>query len=155
MRKATGMLAVLMLVASVMMLTACGSAESDVAEPDSGETGGQTGQQRTLEEVLEDSAVRVGDLAATVGVLESRIDGLQVQASLEQLESDLNDAAEQVGERKVEAVERLSSRFDEIIGRVETAAARLPEGGPVRTELEEFSQKLKDVQADLAEAVER
>lgn len=152
MRRIVSVLAVLMLLASAMMLTACGSDEQDAAEPVPGGSEQQTDQRRSIDEVIEDAATRVGNLAATVGVLESRVDGLQIQDSLEQLESDLNAAAEEVGDRKVEAVEKLSARFDEITGRIDTAAGKLPDGGPVRRELEGFSQKLKDVQAELAAA---
>jgi cob(I)alamin adenosyltransferase len=149
MHKIATTLALFLLLASAMMLTACGSTESGTPEPGSGE---QTDQRRSIDEVIEDAATRVGNLAATVGVVESRVDGLEVQADLEQLESDLNDAAEEVGDKKTEAVERLSAKFDEITGRIDTAAGKLPDGGPVRTELEGFSQKLKDVQAELAVA---
>jgi cob(I)alamin adenosyltransferase len=147
MRRAVTTLALLLLLASAMTLTACGS-----DEPSSGGTEGQTDQRRPIDEVIEDAATRVGSLAATVGVVESRVDGLEVQADLEQLESDLNDAAEAVGDKKIEAVERLSAKFDEVTDRIDTAAGKLPEGGPVRTELEEFSQKLTDVGAELAAA---
>lgn len=152
MRRIVTVLAVLMLLVSATMLAACGSEEPDSTEPASGGTGEQTEQRRTLDEVLEDAATRVGNLAATVGALESRVDGLQVKDDLEQLESDLNAAADEVGEKKVEAVENLSARFDKVTGQIDSVASRLPEGGPVRTELEKLSQRLKDVQAELAKA---
>ena len=75
-----------------------------------------------------------------------------VYGDVDAAQKDFDGLVGLVKDKKVAALEELSTAFDSLIYRVDNAAAKLPEGGAVRTELESFSQKLKDTQASLAEA---
>ena len=109
-------------------------------------------QQATVDEALNAAQAAVNELVTIGDGLETRINGLQVNSDLQEIQRKLTDAIGEAGDKKVAALEELSTAFDSLIYRVDNAAAKLPEGGPVRTELESFSQKLKDTQASLAEA---
>ena len=109
-------------------------------------------RQATVDEALNAAQAAVNELVTIGDGLETRINGLQVNADLQEIQRKLTDAIGEAGDKKVAALEELSAAFDSLISRVDSAAAKLPEGGPVRTELEGFSQKLKDTQASLAEA---
>ena len=77
---------------------------------------------------------------------------MQLSSDLQEIQRKLTNAIGEVGDKKTQALDELSTRFAALIERVDTAAAKLPAGGPVRTELEDFSAKLKDVQAEVAQA---
>lgn len=156
MRKMERMLIVLALVVTAaIVLTGCTSSseEPTAVEPATEQIEEQVEEQKTsVDEVLNNAQEAVGDLAAAAGTLEARVDGLKIQSDLQQLQRELSAAAEEVGDKKIAAIEALSARFTDLIDKIEAAAAKLPEGGPVRVELEDFAQQLKDIQADLAEA---
>ena len=105
-----------------------------------------------MDEALNSAQAKVSDLAAAAGGLEARISGLQVNSDLQELQRKLTAAIGDAGDKKKQAIDELSSSFNDLIARVEAAAAKLPEGGPVRTELDDFVAQLKDVQANLATA---
>ena len=109
-------------------------------------------QQQSVDEILNSAQEKVDELVSAVGGLEARVSGLQINSDLQEVQRKLNDAVDEAGDKKKAAIEELSDLFNNLIYRVDLAAGKLPEGGPVRTELEDFSQQLKDVQADLADA---
>lgn len=135
------------------MLVGCAEETPTAVEPATEEIEQQVEEkQATVDETINSAQAAVGDLAAAVGGLEARIDGLQISSDLQEIQRKLNSAISEVGDKKVAALNELSTAFSNVIAKVDEAAAELPEGGPVRTELESFSQKLKDTQASLATA---
>ena len=153
MRRRPQLLAVLALtLLAATALTAC-SQNSTTTQPAKEQIQQQTQQkQQAVDDALNSAQAKVKELAAAVGGLEARISGLQVSSDLQEIQRKLTAAIGEAGDKKVAAIDQLSSSFDNLIAKVDTAAAKLPSGGPVRTELEGFSAKLKDVQKSLADA---
>jgi hypothetical protein len=109
-------------------------------------------QQASVDEALNSAQAAVNELVSVGDGLESRIKGLQIKSDLQEIQRKLTDAIGEAGDKKVAALDELSTAFDSLIYRLDMAAGKLPEGGTVRTELEGFSQQLKDTQASLAAA---
>lgn len=137
-------------------LTACGQ------QSDTDKSAGEQVQQKVeeqsdqsqqaVDDALNAAQDKVGELAAAAGGLEARIDGLQVNSDLQEIQRKLGNAIDGAADKKVAAIQELSDSFSNLIYRVDLAAGKLPEGGPVRTELEDFSKQLTSIQSDLAAA---
>lgn len=108
--------------------------------------------QASVDEALNSAQAKVKDLSSAVGGLEARVNGLQLNSDLQEIQRKLTNAIGETGAKKKAALEELSTSLNNLIAKVDTAAAKLPAGGPVRTKLEDFSKKLKDIQASLAAA---
>jgi len=108
--------------------------------------------QAAVDEALNSAQAAVNEYVSLGDGLETRVNGLQINSDLQEIQRKLTDAIGEAGDKKVAALEEVSTAFDSLIYRVDLAASQLPEGGPVRTELEDFSQKLKDTRTSLAEA---
>jgi len=144
-----GLVAIIVLLALALV----GCQQEDAVGPAKEQVEQQTEEtQQSVDEILNSAQDKVDQLVSAVGGLEARINGLQIKSDLQELQRKLNDAVEEVGDKKVAALEQLSDGFNDLIARVDMAASKLPEGGPVRTELEDFSRQLKDVQTDLSDA---
>lgn len=139
-------------VASVA-LTACAPQTPTAVEPAKDQVDQQTSQdQATVDDALNSAQAKVSELAAAAGGLEARVNGLQVNSDLQEIQRKLTAAIGDAGDKKKQAIDELSGSFNDLIARVEAAAAKLPEGGPVRAELDDFVVQLKDAQASLATA---
>jgi chromosome segregation ATPase len=140
------------LVAAVAV-GACAPQTPTAVEPAKQALDQQTQQeQASVDATLNAVQDKVTELAKTVGDLEARINGLQVNSDLQEIQRQLTAAIGEAGDKKKAALDQLSASFNNLISKVDAAAAQLPAGGPVQTELAGFSQKLKDIQADLATA---
>jgi hypothetical protein len=80
------------------------------------------------------------------------VNGLQLNGDLQELQRKLTAAIGEAGDKKKAALDELSNSFNDLISKVDNAAAKLPSGGPVRSKLEDFSAKLKDAQASVTQA---
>jgi len=109
--------------------------------------------EQTVDERLASAQEKIDNLADAIGELEAKVDGLVVGERVEEIRSDLEDARAEAGAKKIAALEDLSVRLSEVIADIEAAADKLPEGGTVRTEIDDFVAKLKGVKADIDEAV--
>lgn len=139
-------LAALVVVAlAVTSLAGCGDASTNGTSREDVE--------KTVDERLASAQEKIDNLADAIGELEAKVDGLVVGTRVEEIRADLEAARAEAGAKKVAALEDLSVRLSEVIADVETAAAKLPEGGTVRTELDDFVAKLKGVKADIDEAI--
>jgi DNA repair exonuclease SbcCD ATPase subunit len=138
---------------AVMALAACAPKTPTAVEPVKQQIDQQTQQkQASVDEILSSAQATVTALASAVGGLEARVNGLQVNSDLQGIQRQLTDALAQSGAKKKDALDQLSQAFTALIEKVDTAAAKLPAGGTVNTELTDFAMKLKGVQASLAEA---
>jgi outer membrane murein-binding lipoprotein Lpp len=154
MRKTGWLLALLaVVVLSVMLLSGCSEQTPTAVEPATEEIE-QTADEKQAEvdAALNDAQDKVSELAAAVGGLEARIDGLQLNSDLQEIQRKLTAAIEESGDKRAATLEEISDVFNTLIYRVDTAAAKLPAGGTVQTELTDFSTKLKDIQTSLADA---
>ena len=137
----------------VVALTGCGEKEPTAVEPAAEQIEQQADQtEANVDETINAAQEKVSELAAAVGGLEARISGLQVNSDLQEIQRKLTSAIDEAGDKKVAALEDLSTAFANVIAKVDEVAAKLPEGGPVQTELKDFSAKLTDVQTSLADA---
>jgi hypothetical protein len=109
-------------------------------------------KQQTVDETLNSAKTKVDELVAAVDSLEARINGLGAKSDLTEIQRKLTNAIGEAGDKKVAALNELSAAFATLITKIDTAAAKLPAGGAVRTELEAFSQKLKDAQTAVSDA---
>ena len=111
-----------------------------------------TEKQASVDATLNAVQDKVTQLASAAGDLEARVNGLQLNSDLQEIQRQLTNAIGEAGDKKKTAIDEISNAFNDLISRVDTAAGKLPEGGPVRTKLEEFSAKLKEAQASVTEA---
>lgn len=111
-----------------------------------------TEKQASVDAKLNAVQDKVKQLSSAAGDLEARVNGLQLNSDLQEIQRKLTAAIGEAGDKKKTAIDELSNAFNDLISRVDTAAGKLPAGGPVRTKLEDFSAKLKDAQASLTEA---
>jgi len=109
-------------------------------------------QEQSVDDALNAAQDAVNDLVTLGDGLETRVTGLKVNSDLQEIQRKLTAAIDETGDKKVAALEAVSDAFNNLIFRVDTAAAKLPEGGAVRTELEDFSTRLKDAQTSVADA---
>ncbi len=153
MRRRGWLLAALTLTVLVAVaLTGCAKAQTAV-DTAKEKVKTQTEQkQAAVDQALNSAQDTVGQLAAAVGGLEARISGLQINSDLQEIQRKLTAAIQDVGDKKVAALNELSTAFNNVIGKVETAAGKLPAGGVLQTELNDFAAKLKSTQASLAAA---
>jgi len=153
MRRATrSLLLVGLALLAAFSMTACAQ-EPTAVEPAQDAVEEQADQtQESVDSVLNTAQDTVSELITVGAGLETRIDGLQINSDLQEIQRKLTSAIEGAGDKKVAALEEVSDAYNTLIYRVDTAAAKLPEGGAVRTELEDFSAKLKDAQVALADA---
>lgn len=141
---------------ALMALTACSQqteTEKSAGQQVEEQVEEQSGQsQQAVDDALNAAQDQVDELAAAVGGLEARISGLQIKSDLQEIQRKLTNAIDGAADKKVDAIEELSASFNNLIYRVNLAAGKLPEGGPVRVELEDFSKQLTSIQSDLADA---
>ncbi len=138
---------------SAVLLTGCSPDQQNAVDAAKQKVDEQTTQsQATVDEKLNAAQATVKELSSAAGDLEARINGLQLNAELQELQRKLTDAIGEAGDKKKAALDELSNSFNDLVSRVDTAAGKLPAGGPVRTKLEDFSAKLKDAQASVAQA---
>ena len=151
MRKAQLLLAGLVLIVlATASLTGC-SKQPSAASSTKNQVQQQTQQtQASVDATLNAVQDKVTQLAATVGGLDARVKGLQLNSSIQDVQRKLTDAIGQVGDAKQTAIDGVSTALNNLIQKVDTAAAKLPQGGPVQTALSDFSTKLKDAQASVA-----
>lgn len=109
-------------------------------------------KQASVDATLNSAQDKLGELAKSVGGLEARVNGLQVNSDLQEVQRKLTNAIGESGAKKKDALDALSTSFNDLIAKVEAAAAQLPEGGAVQTELTDFATQLRAVQTSLAEA---
>lgn len=109
-------------------------------------------KEATVDEVLNSAQAAVNDYIEAGDGLETRVNGLQIKSDLQEIQRKLTSAINEAGDKKTAALQELSTAFESLIYRVDTAASKLPAGGEVQTELTAFSAKLKDTQASLAAA---
>lgn len=154
MRKTRGWLPLLVaVILAAMLLTGCNEQTPTAVEPATEEIEKTADEKQADVDVALNSAQdKVSELAAAVGGLESRVDGLQLNSDIQEIQRKLTSAIEESGDKKAALLEELSDAFNNLIYRVDTAAAKLPVGGPVQTELTDFSTQLKDIQTSLADA---
>jgi uncharacterized protein YlxW (UPF0749 family) len=137
--------ALVVLALALTSLVGCGDASTDGTSREDVE--------QTVDERLASAQEKVDSLADAIGELEEKVDGLVVGTRVEEIRSDLEDARAEAGAKKTAALEDLSVRLSEVIADVEAAAEKLPEGGTVRTELEDFVARLEGVKADIDGAI--
>ncbi len=154
MRVSRRLLAVLIVIAlAAVLLTGCSQDQQNAVDAAKQKVDQKTTQtQATVDEKLNAAQAKVKNLSSAVGGLEARVNGLQLSADLQELERKLTAAIGEAGDKKKAALDEVSNRFNDLISKVDTAAGKLPAGGPVRTKLEEFSAKLKDAQASVTQA---
>lgn len=153
MRKTMWLLAVLATAAAIAIVTTgCTQQSATVDKAKEQVEQKAAGQEAAVDAKLNSAQDKVKELASGVGGLEARISGLQISSDLQEVQRKLNNAIGEAADKKKAAIDELSTRLNGLIERVDSAAGKLPAGGPVRTELEDFSAKLKDVQTDLADA---
>jgi len=109
--------------------------------------------EQTVDERLISAQEKVDALAEAAGDLEAKLESVEVGTRVEEIRSDLEDARAEAGTKKVAALEDLSVRLGEVIADVQAAAEKLPEGGAVRTEIEDFVARLEGVRADIDQAI--
>ncbi len=109
-------------------------------------------KQASLDATINAVQDKVKQLSSAAGDLEARVNGLQLNSDLQEIQRKLTAAVGEAGDKKKAALDEIANAFNDLISRVDTAAGKLPEGGPVRTKLEEFSAKLKNAQTSLTEA---
>lgn len=109
-------------------------------------------KQAAVDAALNSAQDTVRTLAAAVGGLEARVSGLQINSDLQEIQRKLSAAIQDVGDKKVAALNELSDAFGNLIGKIQTAAGKLPAGGVLQTELNDFATKLMSTQANLAAA---
>jgi chromosome segregation ATPase len=136
-----------------LAVAGCTQAPPKAVEPAKQAVDQQTEQtQASVDATLNAIQDKVTELAKTAGGLETRVNGLQVNSDLQGIQRQLTDAIGQTGDKKKAALDQLSTSFDNVIAKLDEAAAKLPAGGQAQAELTSFSQQLKDIQAELAAA---
>jgi DNA repair exonuclease SbcCD ATPase subunit len=103
-------------------------------------------------EALKTAQATVSQLATGFAALDAKTTGLQINTKIQELSTKLDTAIQETADKKQAAIAEVTSALNDVITKVDAAAAKLPAGGPVRTKLEEFSVKLKDVQTNLTAA---
>jgi len=146
MRKAWLVLAILLVVAlALTALAGCGDASTTGTSREDVE--------QTVDERLISAQEKMDALAEAAGDIEAKLESVEVGTRVEEIRADLENARAEAGAKKVAALEDLSVRLGEVIVDVQAAAEKLPEGGAVRTEIEDFVAKLTGVQADIDQAI--
>jgi chromosome segregation ATPase len=137
---------------SAIALTGCAQKSAD-NKPVQEQVQQQTEQkQASVDEALNSAQAKVKEIASAAGDLEARVNGLQVSSDLQEIQRKLTNAIGEAGDKKKAALEEVSTFFNDLIARVDTAAGKLPQGGPVQTKLTDFSAKLKDAQTSVSAA---
>jgi chromosome segregation ATPase len=133
-------------------LTGCSQKSAD-SQPVQEQVQQQTEQKHaSVDEALNSTQAKVKELASAAGDLEARVNGLQVNSDLQELQRKLTSAIGEAGDKKKAALDELSSAFSSLIERVDAAAGKFPQGGLVQAKLADFSAKLKDAQASVSAA---
>jgi DNA repair exonuclease SbcCD ATPase subunit len=100
-------------------------------------------------EALKQAQAKVNELAAGLAALDAKTTGLQINAKIKNISTKLDTAIQETADKKQAAIAEVTTALNDLIANVDAAAAKLPAGGPVRTKLEAFSAKLRDVQTNL------
>jgi chromosome segregation ATPase len=108
--------------------------------------------QASVDATLNAVQDKVKQLASAAGGLEGLVNGLQVNSDLQEIQRKLTAAIGEAGDKKKAAIDELSTAFNNLIAKVDGAAAKLPQGGPVQTKLTDFSAKLRSAQTSLTAA---
>lgn len=143
-------------LAGLLTITAtvgCSEKQPTVVEPIQEEIEQESeATQQSVDDALNAAQATVNELVTAGDGIETRVDGLQIKSDLQELQRKLTSAIDEAADKKVAALDELTGAFADLIAKVDTAAAKLPVGGPVRTELEDFSRTLKETQSSLAAA---
>jgi hypothetical protein len=100
-------------------------------------------------EALKTAKTKIGQLSAGLAALDAATSGLQINATVSEISTKLDAAINATADKKQTAIAEVTTALNDLTMKVDAAAAKLPAGGPVRTKLESFSAKLKDVQTNL------
>ena len=146
-----------LLLAGLVLMTAATAALAGCSkQPSAANSAKNQVQQQTqqtqasVDATLNAVQDKVNQLAATVGGLDARVKGLQLNSSIQDVQRKLTDAIGKAGATKQAAIDQAATALNNVIQKVDAAAAKLPQGGPVQTALADFSAKLKDARASLA-----
>lgn len=100
-------------------------------------------------EALKTAKAKIGQLSEGLAALDAATSGLQINAKVSDISTKLDAAINATADKKQAAIADVTTALSDLTTKVDAAAAKLPAGGPARTELENFSTKLKDVQTNL------
>jgi len=139
MRKMSWLFAVLVVAAMALTaLPACNGGSGTAAD--------------SVDETLDSVDQTLSEAIATADEIEAEIQGIDLGVRLEEAQTKLTEARDAAGDKKLTALEELSTKLGEVITTVETAAAGLPEGGALKTKLTDFAAKLQSAQDKIDEA---
>ena len=85
-------------------------------------------KQASVDATLNAVQDKVKQLSSAAGDLEARVNGLQLNCDLQEIQRKLTAAIGEAGDKKKAAIDEISNAFNDLIARVDTAAGKLPAG---------------------------
>jgi len=139
MRKISWLLAVLIVAAlALTALPACDGGSGTAAD--------------SVDETLDSVEQTLDEAIATADEIEAEIQEVDLGVRLEEAQTKLTEARDAADDKKLTALEELSTKLGTVITTAETAASALPEGGTLKTKLTEFADKLQSAKDKVDEA---
>ena len=138
MRK-TGLLAAVLALTGLLAFASAGCSQSTTTGATTKPAvDKQQAQQRaaSANEALKNAQVKVNGLAVGLACLDAKTSGLQINTKVNDISTKLDTAIKETADKKQAAIAEVTSALGGLIAEVDAAAAKLPTGGPVRTELE-------------------
>ena len=101
---------------SAVLLTGCSQDQQSAVDAAKQKVDEQTTQsQATVDEKLNAAQAKVKELSSAAGDLEARINGLQLNGDLQELQRKLTAAIGEAGDKKKAALDELSNSFNDLV----------------------------------------